>query len=154
METLSSTASHRVSPYGDICATLVGVVIREASDLSKRVADELRAARARLGFKWTDIENATGIPHSTMQRYLAGEVDMRVDKLMLICEAAGLDVAQVLEDAAKHAPYKLNDLLTDHRVSPDTSQAPHRVKNIQQRDWNEYTGRKAADVDDEVQTDA
>lgn len=143
-----------MSPYGDICVTLDDVVNREASDLSKRVAAELRAARARLGFQWTDVEKATGISHSSMQRYLAGDVDIRVDKLMLICEATGLDVAQVLEDATRHAPYRLHDLLTDHSMSPDKSQAAPRVGRIQQQDWNEYTGKKAADIDDEVQKDA
>lgn len=152
--TTATPATYRVSPYGDICVILADVVNREASDLSKRVAAELRAARARLGFTWTDIEAATGISHSSMQRYLAGDVDIRVDKLMLICEAAGLDVAEILEDATRHAPYELHDLLTDQRAPGDVSEGDATVTNIEGTNWNQYSGKKAADIDDEVQEDS
>lgn len=133
----------------------MGQMEREASDLSQRVAAELRAAQARLRFTWTAIEQATGIPNRTMSRMIKGKVDIPVAKLMLICEAAGLSVTDIIEDATRHMPYQLHDLLTNPTatasMSPDASVAPDNVTNIQQMDWNRYEGKKAADVDDEVQ---
>lgn len=151
---MSSPVRHRVSPYGNIRVTMEDVSNRQASDLSKRVAAELRAAQARHRFSWGDVEKATGITHVTMWRMLQGQTDISVAKLMLICEATGLSVTGILEDAMRHAPYKLHDLLTDHSVSPTVSDGPATVTNTQQHDWNTYTGKKAADIDDEVQTDA
>lgn len=143
-----------VSRYGTVCAKLAGVVTRKASDLSRRVAIELKNAQRRKEFTWTAIEEATGITHATMMRMINGQTDIPINRLMLICEAAGISVTEVIEDATRHAPYKLHDLLTDHSVSPTVSDGPASVTSIQQQDWNRYTGKKAADIDDEVQKDA
>lgn len=120
------------------------VVNREASDLSKRVAAELRAAQARRKFTWTSIEEATGIPHITMYRMLSGKVDIPVAKLMLICEAAGLSVTDILDDAARHMPANYMQSLL---VYPDVSEGSDNVTDIRDTDWDAYQGKKAADRD-------
>lgn len=125
----SSPTSHRVSPYGTACATLAGVEHREASDLSKRVAVELQNARNRHGFAWADVEEATGIPRTTMWRMLNGKVDIPIAKLMLICEAAGISVTDVIDEATRHMPDGyLRSLLSYPNVSPavgTVAESPH-----------------------------
>ena len=116
---MSSSISHRVSPYGTACATLAGVEKREASDLSKRVAVELKNAQNRHGFVWTDVEEATGIAHTTMWRMLNGKVDIPINRLMLICEAAGIEATDVIAEATRHMPDGyLRSLLSYPNVSP------------------------------------
>lgn len=138
---------HGVSPYGTSCATLNDVVIREASDLSRRVAIELKNAQHRLGFKWTQIEEATGITHTTMTRMLNAKSDIPINRLMLICEAAGLDAADIITEATRHMPdnYLASLLVSPGPVSEDAATVTRMSTN-----WSDYQGKKAADTDNEV----
>lgn len=125
---------------------------REASDLSKRIAGELEAAKIRAtklgkGWTWTSVERATGISHTTMQRMLAGKVDISVNRLMLICEAIGVPATTIIEEATRHLP---DGYLQQLVASPNVSDAATNVNDVQSTDWNRHEGRKAADTDDEV----
>ena len=124
---------------------LAGVNDRQASDLSKRVAIELRNARNRLGFLWADVEKTTGISHATMQRMLNGQVDIPINRLMLICEAIGVPATRIIEEATRHMP---DGYIRDMLASPPVSPAPRSVSPIQETDWNHYEGKKAADTDE------
>lgn len=147
--------SYRPSAYGHICAKLADVENREASDLSRRVAAELKAAQARGRWTWTAVEEATGIPHRTMQRMLNGQVDIPVAKLMLICEAAGISVTDVIDEATRHMPDGyLRNLLTCNTESSEVSEGTSNVVSIRSTDWDTYEGKKAADKDDEDVTDS
>lgn len=139
-----------MSPCGAWCAKLAGVVTRKASDLSRRVAIELKNAQRRHGFTWTSIEEVTGITHATMQRMLNAQTDIPINRLMLICEAAGLSVTDIIDEATRHMPDNyLRSLLT----YPDVSPAADNVVMTKPTDWNGYKGKKAADVDHEVLED-
>jgi DNA-binding Xre family transcriptional regulator len=120
------------------------------SDLSRRVSAELRATAARRGTTWLSIEKATGIPHATMQRMIKGESDIPISKLMLICEAMGVPAMDVIAEATRLMPDNyLHNLLAD----PDASPATSSVVDIRSTNWETYQGKKAADVDDETETD-
>ena len=98
------TMRRRASLRRNRRAILARVPYRPASDVSKRVADELKAARIRHGFTWTDVEEHAGIAHSTMMRMLSGETDIPISRLLLICAAAGISASQIIEDAIRHMP--------------------------------------------------
>lgn len=132
-----------MSRYGTWCAKLSGVVTRKASDLSRRVAIELKNAQRRIGFTWTQIEEATGISHATMTRMLNARVDIPINRLMLICEAAGLDAADIISEATRHMP----DNYLASLLAPVSAPTP-KVSPIQSRTWDDYEGKKAADKDE------
>lgn len=138
-----------MSLFWDFRAILAGVPNRPASDLSKRVAVELKNARNRHGFLWKDIEAQTGIAHATLSRMLNGETDIPVSRLMLICAAAGISAAGIIDEATRHMPDGyLQDLLTPDVTYPAVSSASATVPPIHETDWESHPGQKAALNDD------
>lgn len=118
------------------------------SDLSARIGAELRAYHGRLKFSWTGIAKATGIPRANLYRMLNGETDIPVANLMLICAAAGIDAADLIEEATRHMPDNyLQSLLVTEGLSASSDNVTELVN------WDEYRGRKAADNDAEAGTD-
>lgn len=139
-----------MSHYGDPCATLAGVVTRNASDLSRRVAIELKNEQRRQGFAWTDVEEATGIAHATMTRMLNGWTDIPIHRLMLICEAIGIDAADIIREATRHMP---DNYLASLLVSPKATSDGGATVTTMSTNWSDYRGKKAADTDNEVDKD-
>lgn len=94
------------------------------------------------------MEEATGIAHATMTRMLNGWTDIPIHRLMLICEAIGIDAADIIREATRHMPdnYLASLLVSPSPVSPTAS----NVVRSKPTDWDNYEGKKAADIDNEV----
>lgn len=122
-----------------------GVDKREASDLSKRVAAELKADQARRGWTARDVERNSPMSYTTIGRLLNGKTEISVADLFVICEAVGADAHEIIAEAERHMPAGYLKRL----VSP----APSNVTTLHERDWDTYEGRKAADYDPEAETD-
>jgi transcriptional regulator with XRE-family HTH domain len=118
---------------------------REASDLSKRVAAELKADQGRRGWTARDLERKSPMSYTTIGRLLNGKTEISVEDLFVICEAIGADVHAIVKEAESHMPEGYLERL----VSP----APDNVTPLHERDWDTYEGRKAADDDAEAETD-
>lgn len=124
----------------------------QSSDLSKRVANELWAAQRRGGWTWKYIEEKTGIASRTMKRMLAGEVEIPISRLLLICAAAGLDAAEIVEEATRHMPKGYVESLL---VGDDVSAPADNVTALHPRDMNPdqlEKMRHAATYDEEAET--
>lgn len=126
------------------------MVTRNASDLSRRVAIELKNVQLRRGFTWGEVEEATGITHATMMRMLNGWVDIPINRLMLICEAIGVDAADVIREATRHMP---DNYLASLLVSPSGMSDAEDTFSGRSTNWSDYRGKKAADTDNEVDKD-
>lgn len=63
----------------------------------KELARKLLSAFAQSGYSYSELSSMTGLPKSSLQRYLTGAVGkIPIDSLVVICEALGLDTAVVL----------------------------------------------------------
>lgn len=119
---------------------------REASDLSKRVAEQLRVDQARRGWTAKHVARSTGIHYNSVSRMLNGQAEINVRDLFLITEAIGTDPHAILAATEEAMP---DDLVRGMLVSD----VPANVTRIHETDWDSYKGAKAADYDAEAETD-
>lgn len=119
---------------------------REASDLSKRVAEQLRIDQARRGWTARHVARATGIHYNSVIRMLNGKTEINVRELFLITEAIGTDAHTILTATEDAMP---DGLVRGMLVSEESS----NVTSIHETDWDSYQGAKAADYDAEAETD-
>lgn len=59
------------------------------------LADELHAEREAQRMTLDDLASRSGVPKVTLQRYLAGSREIRVDALDQICRALGLPIGEM-----------------------------------------------------------
>lgn len=64
------------------------------------LAGELLAQKQRNGWSLDDIEARTGVPRSTVDRALNGDHTLAVETLVQLCAGMGLDVVQLIRQAA------------------------------------------------------
>jgi transcriptional regulator with XRE-family HTH domain len=64
------------------------------------VASRLRAERARKQLTLTDIERMTGIPRATVNNYERGRSSPRVEHLIALAGALGLDASDLIPSPA------------------------------------------------------
>ena len=65
------------------------------------IAGEMTAQKVRNGWSLDDIEARTGVPRSTVDRALDGEHTLAVETLVQLCAGMGLDVVQLIRQAAQ-----------------------------------------------------
>lgn len=75
----------------------------ETGRLTREVAAILRARLARLDWTQTELAARSGVSQSHLSQILKGRRHIYIDQLESICEALGLDVAEVIGDAWKIA---------------------------------------------------
>jgi transcriptional regulator with XRE-family HTH domain len=64
------------------------------------VASRLRAERARKRLTLNDMERATGIPRATVNNYERGRCSPRVEHLIALASALGVDTADLIPESA------------------------------------------------------
>lgn len=67
------------------------------------IAGELRAQRARLAWTVEALAERSGVPKSTVDRAMRGESALSVEVLIPLCAALGLDVGELIDQAARQA---------------------------------------------------
>lgn len=68
-------------------------------DYTRRIARILHDAQERSELSFRDLEEATGLSLSTVDRVLNGKRNITANYLKLICDALGLSPAAVLDEA-------------------------------------------------------
>jgi transcriptional regulator with XRE-family HTH domain len=74
-----------------------------ANAVRQAVASELRAARARKRMTVAHLVERSGIPESTLLRYLNGKRDVPATPFIQICAALDADPGTVMAQAAQAA---------------------------------------------------
>ena len=69
------------------------------------VAAELRAERARVGISYDDLVESSGIPKSSVQRYLGGKRDIPIPALLDLCRGLGVSAQLIFERAHDSVQY-------------------------------------------------
>lgn len=59
------------------------------------LADELHAEREGQRMTLDDLARRSGVPKVTLQRYLAGTREIRIDALANICRALGISIGEM-----------------------------------------------------------
>lgn len=123
---------------------------REASELSKRVAEQLRIDQARRGWTAKHVARTTGIHYNSINRMLNGQTEINVRELFLITEAIGTDAHTILTATEEAMP-------EGHVREMLVSEAPSNVTHIRKNgDWDsvlESDEDVAAHVDPEADED-
>jgi transcriptional regulator with XRE-family HTH domain len=71
------------------------------NDIQSAIAVQIKAEMAAIDWKQPDLANATGIPTSTLHRYLAGARDIPLPVFADIAKALGLSVIELAARAQR-----------------------------------------------------
>lgn len=71
------------------------------TDIQAALATQVRAELAAKGWKQPDLAEASGIPTSTLQRYLAGARDIPLPAFAEIANALGLSMVELASRAQR-----------------------------------------------------
>lgn len=98
------------------------------ADLIPAIAAEVRTQAAFDRVQHKALAERSGIPYSTLRRYLSGDRDIPVTSLIAICEALNVDPGLILQRATRRAeedarPTKPNFALAAHET-PDQGVTP------------------------------
>lgn len=74
-----------------------------ATELIPAIAAEIRTQATLDRIQHKTVAERSGIPYSTLRRYLAGERDIPVTALIAICEALNVDPGLILQRATRRA---------------------------------------------------
>lgn len=74
--------------------------------LEQRIAAELRAELARQGHSRHWLADQTGLPVTTVARWLRGASSPRLNELDAICQAFGMTIADLLLAVEKNGAYQ------------------------------------------------
>lgn len=66
------------------------------SNLTKRVAAEIRAEMARQTKTTADVAQETGLSQRTTHRLVKGEREITIGELEAVCRALGVQISQIL----------------------------------------------------------
>lgn len=75
-----------------------------SAPMNAAVAATLRAERVVLGLSHADLEERTGIPKVSIQRYLAGTRPLTIDTLYVLAAALGMSLEQAIGEAQRRLP--------------------------------------------------
>lgn len=64
-------------------------------DVNQPLANQLKAARKRLGFSQSDVSRLSGVPQSRISMMENNDIDCRVSSLIAVARAVKLDVMLV-----------------------------------------------------------
>ncbi|WP_407662224.1 helix-turn-helix domain-containing protein [Nakamurella lactea] len=95
--------------------------------MSEAIAEEVRAATARVRLSGAALARHLGKPQPWVSRRLTGAVPFDVDELSAICDLLGIDVVDLMRDAVqarqsprRHTPFGGSD----HVVRPEGFEPP------------------------------
>lgn len=69
--------------------------------IQSAIAIQIKAEMAAQDWKQSDLANASGIPTSTLHRYLAGARDIPLPVFVDICQALGLSITELVARAQR-----------------------------------------------------
>lgn len=69
--------------------------------IQSAIAVQIKAEMAAKDWKQSDLANASGIPTSTLHRYLSGARDIPLPVFASIAEALGLDIQELIARAKR-----------------------------------------------------
>ncbi|MDU5961999.1 MAG: helix-turn-helix transcriptional regulator [Dermabacter sp.] len=94
------------------------------TDLIPPIAAELRTQAALDRVQHKTLAELSGIPYSTLRRYLSGDRDIPVTSLIAICEALNVDPGLILQRATRRAEEDARPTKTDFAL------AAHEAPNL------------------------
>lgn len=91
------------------------------TDLIPAIAAELRTQATLDRVQHKTLAELSGVPYSTLRRYLSGDRDIPVTSLIAICEALNVDPGLILQRATRRAeedarPTKADFALAAHET--------------------------------------
>lgn len=93
------------------------------TDLIPPIAAELRTQAALDRVQHKTLAELSGIPYSTLRRYLSGDRDIPVTSLIAICEALNVDPGLILQRATRRAEEDARPVQSDFALA--AHQAPN-----------------------------
>lgn len=101
------------------------------TDLIPPIAAELRTQAALDRVQHKTLAELSGIPYSTLRRYLSGDRDIPVTSLIAICEALNVDPGLILQRATRRAEEDARPTKTDFALA--AHEAPNQGAALRDR---------------------
>jgi DNA-binding Xre family transcriptional regulator len=76
------------------------------TDIQSAIAIQVKAEMAAKDWKQSDLANVSGIPTSTLHRYLSGSRDIPLPVFVDICQALGLSITELVARAQRRLDAK------------------------------------------------